>query len=76
MFQFAIFRDQALRSLMTQMEQVVDVHMGEAIFDRKKPEALKPEALKVETIRANGDSTVLAESFFRRNLGLLLLRIP
>jgi len=50
--------DRALRSLMTQMEQVVNVHMGEAIFDGKKPEALKPEALKVEPIRTNGDSTL------------------
>jgi len=50
--------DQALRSLMTQMEQVVNVHMGEAILDGKKPEALKAEALKVEAIRTNGESTV------------------
>jgi len=50
--------DQALRSLMTQMEQVVNIHMGEAILDGKKPEALNPEALKVEAIRTNGESTV------------------
>jgi hypothetical protein len=50
--------DRALRSLMTQMEQVVNIHMGEAIFDEKKPEALKPEALKVEAIRTIGDSTL------------------
>jgi hypothetical protein len=43
---------------MTQMEQVVNVHMGEAILDGKKPEALKAEALKVEAIRTNGESTV------------------
>ena len=35
------------------MEQVVNVHMGEAILDGKKPEALKGEALKVEAIRTN-----------------------
>jgi hypothetical protein len=55
--------DRAWRSLMTQMEQVVNVHMGEAIFDGKKPEALKPEALKVEPIRTNGESTTLGEKF-------------
>jgi hypothetical protein len=49
--------DRTLRSLMTQMEQVVNVHMGEAILDGK-PEALKAEALKVEAIRTNGESTV------------------
>ena len=59
--------DQALRGLMTQMEQVVNAHLGEAILDRKKPdpkpEALKPEALKVETIRTNGESTVASAKF-------------
>ena len=55
--------DQALRSLMTQMEQVVNVHMGEAILDGKKPEALKAEALKVEAIRTNGESTVPGAKF-------------
>ena len=44
--------DQALRSLMTQMEQVVNAHLGEASLERKKP-----EALKVEAIRTNSDST-------------------
>jgi hypothetical protein len=37
--------DQALRSLMTQMEQVVNAHLGEASLERKKPEALKVEAI-------------------------------
>jgi hypothetical protein len=55
--------DRALRSLMTQMEQVVNAHMGEAIRDGKKPEALKPEALKVEAIRTNGESTVPGGKF-------------
>jgi hypothetical protein len=31
---------------MTQMEQVVNVHMGEAILDVKNSEALKAEALE------------------------------
>jgi hypothetical protein len=54
--------DRTLRSLMTQMEQVVNVHMGEAILDGK-PEALKAEALKVEAIRTNGESTVPGARF-------------
>ena len=45
------------------MEQVVNVHMGEAILDGKKPEALKAEALKVEAIRTNGESTVPGGKF-------------
>ena len=49
--------DRALRSLMTQMEQVVNAHLGESGFERKGPEAFKPEALKVEAIRSNGEST-------------------
>ena len=55
--------DRALRSLMTQMEQVVNVHTGEAILDGKKPEALKAEGLKVEAIRTNGESTVPGAKF-------------
>jgi hypothetical protein len=50
--------DQALRSLMTQMEQVVNAHLGEAVVERKRQEALKPDAVKVEPIRTNGESAV------------------
>jgi hypothetical protein len=50
--------DQALRSLMTQMEQVVNAHLGEPFLDRKKP-----EALKVEAIRTNGESTASVGKF-------------
>jgi hypothetical protein len=50
--------DRALRSLMTQMEQVVNAHLGEASLDRKKP-----EALKVEAIRTNAESTVPGGKF-------------
>jgi hypothetical protein len=50
--------DQALRALMTQMEQVVNAHLGEAFTEKKKPEVLKPEAFKVEAIRTNGESAV------------------
>jgi hypothetical protein len=39
--------DKALRSLMTQMEQVVSVHFGEPSLDKKK----------VEPIRSDGEST-------------------
>ncbi len=44
--------DQALRSLMTQMEQVINTHLGEAILERKRP-----ELLKVDTTRTNGQNT-------------------
>ena len=39
--------DKALRSLMTQMEQVVSVHLAEPSHDKKK----------VEPIRTDGEST-------------------
>jgi hypothetical protein len=45
------------------MEQVVNVHMGEAILDGKQTEAMKAEALKVEAIRTNGESTVPGGKF-------------
>jgi len=50
--------DQALRSLMTQMEQVINAHLGEATPDKKKP-----EAVKVEPIRTNGESTASSATF-------------
>jgi hypothetical protein len=51
-------RDQALRSLMTQKEQVVNAHLGQAVVERRRPEALKPDAVRVEAIRTNGESAV------------------
>ena len=48
--------DQALRSLMMQMEQVVTAHLAEPALDKKKPEVLKPD-LKVEAIRTNSGSS-------------------
>ncbi len=36
--------DQALRSLMTQLEQVVNDHLGEPALERKKLELVKAEA--------------------------------
>jgi hypothetical protein len=44
--------DQALRSLMTQLEQVVNVHLGEPSLDKKGPELVKTDA-----IRTNGEGT-------------------
>jgi hypothetical protein len=35
--------DQTLRSLITQLEQVVNTHFGEPIPDKKKPEPMKLE---------------------------------
>jgi hypothetical protein len=49
--------DQALRSLMNQMEQVVSAHLGEPALDKKKQETLTPGSLKVEAIRTNGERT-------------------
>ena len=36
--------DQTLRSLITQLEQVVNTHFGEPVPDKKKPEPMKVEA--------------------------------
>jgi hypothetical protein len=44
--------DQALRSLMTQLEQVVDDHLGEPALERKKLELVKAEAT-----RTSGENT-------------------
>jgi hypothetical protein len=55
--------DQTLRSLMAQMEQVVNAHLGEPAPDKKKPEALKPDALKVEAIRTSSESTATGGKF-------------
>jgi hypothetical protein len=55
--------DQALRSLMTQMEQVVNAHLGEPVPDKKKPEALKSDALRVEAIRTNSESSAPGGKF-------------
>ena len=55
--------DQALRSLMTQMEQVVSAHLGDVMLEKRKPEAPKAEALRVEAIRTNRDSTIPGGKF-------------
>jgi hypothetical protein len=55
--------DQALRSLMTQMEQVVSAHLGDVMLEKRKPEAPKAEALRVEAFRTNRDSTAPGGKF-------------
>jgi hypothetical protein len=42
--------DQALRTLMTQLEQVVGVHLGEPALDKKKPEAVKADAIRTNVL--------------------------
>jgi hypothetical protein len=44
--------DQALRSLMLQLEQAINIHLGKPTLDKKGPELVKAEAA-----RAGGDST-------------------
>ena len=50
--------DQTLRSLMTQLEQVVSAHLGEHARDRKRP-----EPVKVEANGTNGENTDFARTF-------------
>jgi hypothetical protein len=44
--------DETLRSLMTQLEQVVNDHLGEPVLGRKKP-----ELVKAESTRENNEGT-------------------
>jgi hypothetical protein len=55
--------DQALRSLMAQMEQVVNVHLGEPALDKREPETVRPEGLIVEAIRSNSESSATGLRF-------------
>ena len=41
--------DQTLRSLMSQLAQVIDDHLGEPNFDRKKPELVRGEATRMSS---------------------------
>ena len=50
--------DQTLRSLMTQLEQVVSEHFGEPVLDKKKLELVK-DATKVDTADTGGSKTSL-----------------
>src|SRR3984885_11567595 len=49
--------DENLRTLMTQLEQALNLHMGKPALERKKPEALKVEAIKTSS---EGTSAVRA----------------
>jgi hypothetical protein len=40
--------DQTLRSVMTQLEQVVNDHLSEPVLDRKKPELVKGEPTRAK----------------------------
>jgi hypothetical protein len=44
--------DQAMRSLRLQLEQAINVHVGQPALDKKRP-----ETAKVEAVRTGGDST-------------------
>ena len=48
--------DQTLRSLMTQLEQVVNEHFGEPALDKKKPELVK-DATRVDSAITGGGRT-------------------
>jgi hypothetical protein len=50
--------DQTLRSLMAQLEQVVNDHLGEPVLDRKKP-----ELVKAEPTRAKNEGTGTSRMF-------------
>jgi hypothetical protein len=50
--------DQALRSLRLQLEQAINVHVGQPTLDKKRP-----ETAKVEAARAGGDSTGAVKIF-------------
>jgi hypothetical protein len=49
--------DQALRSLMSQLEQVVSAHLGEPALDKKKP-----EAVKTDSTRTNGEGASIVKA--------------
>ncbi len=41
--------DEALRSLMSQLEQAVNAHLGKAFLDKKKPEPVRVEAARADS---------------------------
>jgi hypothetical protein len=45
--------DQALRSLMKQLQEAVNLHIGEPAIERKRPEAIRVEPES----KGNGEST-------------------
>jgi hypothetical protein len=50
--------DENLRTLMTQLEQALNLHMARPTVDRKKP-----EPAKVEPIKANSENTMGVRAF-------------
>ena len=50
--------DDNLRTLMSQLEQALDLHMNKPALDKKKP-----EPVKVEAIKANGESARAVRTF-------------
>ncbi|MGA9966792.1 MAG: hypothetical protein WBQ10_16465 [Terriglobales bacterium] len=50
--------DENLRTLMTQLEQALDLHMSRPALDRKKP-----EPIKVETMKTGTESSVGVRAF-------------
>jgi exonuclease VII small subunit len=52
--------DQTLRSLMTQLEQVVSTHLSEPVPDKKRPEPAKVDAPP----RVNSENTVGVRAVF------------
>lgn len=49
--------DQNLRTLMTQLEQALDLHTGRSGLDKKKPEPVKMEAIKTTSESTGGVRT-------------------
>jgi len=50
--------DENLRTLMSQLEQALNLHMAKPVLDRKKP-----EPVKVDPVKTNGESTSAVRAF-------------
>jgi hypothetical protein len=50
--------DENLRTLMTQLERALDLRIGQAAFDKKKP-----EPVRVEAIKTSGEGTRAVRTF-------------
>lgn len=46
--------DENLRTLMTQLEQALNLHMGKPVLERKKPEPIKVEGIKSNSENIGG----------------------
>jgi len=49
--------DENLRTLMTQLDQALDLHTGKPVPDKKKPEAVKVEAIRASSEASSGVRT-------------------